>query len=130
MLEGVDFRLLITEKKSRAFSNWMAEAGADDARARNARLTGPVARGRSVSRCAITRGGAGRTVSLFSRRDEAHETAGLGYAAEREWDPFGSIEYCESAGKRPQSEEATLAMRVQLIEWQLLFDHCARGRDR
>jgi hypothetical protein len=56
------------------------------------------------------------------------EAAGAGYGAGREWDPFGFIEYCESARKRPQSEEEALAMRVQLIEWQLLFDYCARGR--
>jgi hypothetical protein len=58
------------------------------------------------------------------------EAARLGYDAGREWDPFGFVEYCESARKRPQSEEESLAMRVQLIEWQLLFDYCARGRSR
>jgi hypothetical protein len=56
--------------------------------------------------------------------------AGMGYDAGREWDPFGFIEYCESARKRPQSEEEALAIRVQLIEWQLLFDYCARGQGR
>ena len=58
------------------------------------------------------------------------EAAALGYDAGREWDPFRFIEYCESARKRPQSEEESLAVRVQLIEWQLLFDYCARGRGR
>jgi hypothetical protein len=56
------------------------------------------------------------------------EAARLGYNAGLEWDPFGFIKYCESARKRPESEAGALAMRVQLIEWQLLFDYCARGR--
>ncbi len=58
------------------------------------------------------------------------EAAGLGYDAGREWDPFGFVEYCESARKRPQSAEESLAMRVQLVEWQLLFDYCAQRRGR
>lgn len=43
------------------------------------------------------------------------------------WDPFAFIEYCESARRRPGSKEEQVAMKVQLIEWQLLFDYCARG---
>jgi hypothetical protein len=45
----------------------------------------------------------------------------------RAWDPFAFIEYCESARRRPGSKEEQVAMKVQLIEWQLLFDYCARG---
>ena len=48
-------------------------------------------------------------------------------ASGRAWDPFAFIEYCESARRRPGSKEEQVAMKVQLIEWQLLFDHCARG---
>ncbi len=43
------------------------------------------------------------------------------------WDPFAFIEYCESARRRAGSKEEQVAMKVQLIEWQLLFDYCARG---
>lgn len=65
--------------------------------------------------------------AVFSRL--CQEAAASGYDAGREWNPFAFIESCESARKRPHSDEETLAMRVQLIEWQLLFDHCARGRN-
>jgi hypothetical protein len=69
----------------------------------------------------------GRHAVFSQLRDEA---AALGYDAGREWDPFRFIEYCESARKRPESDEEALAMRIQLIEWQLLFDYCARGSGR
>ena len=42
------------------------------------------------------------------------------------WDPFVFIDYCESARVRPGSAEETLARDIQLAEWQLLFDYCAR----
>ena len=45
----------------------------------------------------------------------------------KEWDPFQFIEFCDSARTRPGSDEEGLAMQVQLIEWQLLFDYCARA---
>lgn len=49
----------------------------------------------------------------------------LGYQAGREWDPRRFIDFCETARVRPGSKEEDLAMRVQLVEWQLLFDYCA-----
>jgi hypothetical protein len=60
------------------------------------------------------------------------EAAACGYeaaplASGGAWDPFAFIEYCESARRRPGSKEEQVAMKVQLIEWQLLFDYCARG---
>jgi hypothetical protein len=48
----------------------------------------------------------------------------------KEWDPFEFIEFCESARLRPGSDEEGIAMQVQLVEWQLLFDHCAREKSR
>jgi len=45
-----------------------------------------------------------------------------------EWNPFEFIEFCESARMRPGSEEEGIAMRIQLAEWQLLFDYCATSR--
>ena len=58
-------------------------------------------------------------------RDEAHR---IRFDTGREWDPFEFIEFCEAARLRPGSAEEDLAMRVQLAEWQLLFDYCAREK--
>jgi hypothetical protein len=71
-----------------------------------------------------------RVHPIFPRLGE--EAAECGYEIEpaasgRAWDPFAFIEYCESARGRPGSKEEQVAMKVQLIEWQLLFDYCARG---
>ncbi len=50
-----------------------------------------------------------------------------GYDAGAPWDPRAFIDFCESARKRPGSDEEDRAMRVQLAEWQLLFNYCASG---
>ena len=42
------------------------------------------------------------------------------------WDPFAFIDLCERARRRPGSDEEAKARAVQLVEWQLLFDYCAR----
>jgi len=55
------------------------------------------------------------------------EAADRGYRPGLAWDPLAFIQFCESARKRPGSKEEQLAREVQLLEWQLLFDHCARG---
>jgi hypothetical protein len=59
----------------------------------------------------------------------AREAAQSGYGeayvknhAENAWDPFAFIRFCETA---PGSNHEDLARRVQLAEWQLLFDYCA-----
>ncbi len=57
------------------------------------------------------------------------EAAQLGYGKSSEWDPFGFIEFCESARRQPGSAEEKLAEEVQRVEWQLLFDHCARSQN-
>jgi len=41
-----------------------------------------------------------------------------------EWRPGAFIKFCEQAS--PGSETERQAMAVQLVEWQLLFDYCAR----
>jgi hypothetical protein len=46
-----------------------------------------------------------------------------------EWNPFEFIEFCDAARGRPGSEEERIAMHVQLAEWQLLFDYCAREKE-
>ena len=44
-----------------------------------------------------------------------------------EWDPFAWIEYWERARRLPGSEENRVALAVQRVEWEILFDHCARS---
>jgi hypothetical protein len=44
------------------------------------------------------------------------------------WDPFGFIDFCEAARRRPGSAEEQAAREIQQAEWQLLFDFCARPR--
>src|SRR5579863_5025359 len=64
----------------------------------------------------------------------AAEAANSGYRdlvkpASTAWDPFAFIEYCELARRQPGSPNEQIAIAVQLLEWQLLFDYCARGPD-
>jgi hypothetical protein len=54
------------------------------------------------------------------------EAAAAGFNPGPAWDPFRFIDYFEAARRRPGSEEERIAMQVQLSEWQLLFDYCAR----
>ena len=42
------------------------------------------------------------------------------------WDPFAFIDLCERGRRAPGSEDEARARSVQLVEWQLLFDYCAR----
>jgi hypothetical protein len=58
-------------------------------------------------------------------RDAAAE---LGFRVKDTWDPFAFIDFCEDARKRSGSREEHTAMAVQLAEWQLLFDYCARPK--
>jgi hypothetical protein len=57
-------------------------------------------------------------------RDEAQT---LGYASGSAWAPFGFIDACEEARRRPGSDRERLIQKVQLAEWQLLFHHCAKA---
>jgi hypothetical protein len=50
--------------------------------------------------------------------------AKLGFA----WDPFTFIDYYEIARKKPGSEEERIAREIERVEWQALFDYCARPR--
>jgi len=60
-------------------------------------------------------------------REEAHL---LRFDTGREWDPFAFIDFCEGARERPGSAEEEIALQIQLREWQLLFDYCAREKSR
>jgi len=45
------------------------------------------------------------------------------------WDPFAFVDFCEGARRAGEdSTEHRTALAVQLAEWQLLFDYCARPR--
>ena len=45
------------------------------------------------------------------------------------WDPFAFVDFCERARKAGgNTAEHRTALAVQLAEWQLLFDYCARAR--
>jgi hypothetical protein len=61
---------------------------------------------------------------LFPRLAKVAQSAG--YGSGNRWDPIAFVDYCERVRGVPGSEEERLARRVQLIEWQLLFDYSAR----
>lgn len=64
-----------------------------------------------------------RRVGRHSVFPALHREAGLlGYTQGREWDPFSFIRFCEASA---QANDDGLAKRVQLAEWQVLFDYCA-----
>jgi hypothetical protein len=52
----------------------------------------------------------------------AREAAKIGYLPGADWDPFAFVRYCGASAK---ANDDDLARRVQLVEWQLLFDYCA-----
>ena len=55
--------------------------------------------------------------------------AAIGIECGPRWDPLAFVELCEEARGRPGSELERRALRAQKIEWQLLFDWCASGRN-
>jgi hypothetical protein len=76
--------------------------------------------------------------SYWFRRVGAHpifpdlrqEAARLGVDFGPRWDPHAFIDLCERARSSPGSPEEKSALAVQLVEWQLLFDYCARPANR
>lgn len=42
------------------------------------------------------------------------------------WDPFAFLSFWDRALHQPGSEQESAALEIQRVEWQLLFDHCAR----
>ena len=63
--------------------------------------------------------------ALATRAREVGFTTGAGDS----WDPFAFVDFCERARRAgEQSAEHGAAIAVQLAEWQLLFDYCARPR--
>ncbi len=45
-----------------------------------------------------------------------------------DWDPYSFIAHCDRARKQPGTVQEKVAQEIQRAEWQLLFDHCARGK--
>lgn len=71
----------------------------------------------------------GRHAIFTALRDEAVVIAAemkVKFAPPAQWDPFGFIDFCEQARRRPGSHDEIAAQAIQLAEWQLLFDYCAR----
>ncbi len=54
---------------------------------------------------------------------------GLKFVVRSEWDPFEFIDFCEESRRAPRPAAMRAAMEIQLAEWQLLFDFCARPVD-
>jgi len=64
---------------------------------------------------------------IFPRlREAAFATLARHLKPSGTWDPLRFIELCERARGEPGSELERQLMLVQRIEWQLLFDYCAR----
>jgi hypothetical protein len=46
--------------------------------------------------------------------------------ANSNWDPFWFVDTCEQACREPNGELHRLALEIQRLEWQILFDYCYR----
>jgi hypothetical protein len=55
-----------------------------------------------------------------------HAAEGIGIDVGAHWKPDAFVDLCERARKSRGSELERQALEVQLAEWQLLFDYCAR----
>ena len=44
------------------------------------------------------------------------------------WDAYAFVMFCERARQQPGSQSERAALEIQRVEWQLLFDYCARPR--
>lgn len=66
--------------------------------------------------------------SLAGAVGELQRTSGVNLLALGSgWNPMSFIDLAEEARDKPASAKEQFARQVQLIEWQLLFDHCARA---
>jgi len=70
-----------------------------------------------------------RQVGAHAIYHELHDRAKeIGIDLGSQWDPIAFVDLCERARAKPGSELERQAMRVQTVEWQLLFDYCAAER--
>lgn len=58
-------------------------------------------------------------IRILERHPDAEFRAG-------KWDPFAFIAFCERARQQPGTVQEHAALEIQLAEWQILFDYCAR----
>lgn len=56
------------------------------------------------------------------------EAAPAGFRVGSRWDPYAFLDLFDRALAEPDTPAAGLARDIQLLEWQILFDHCARPR--
>jgi hypothetical protein len=42
------------------------------------------------------------------------------------WDPFSFLSFCERVKYQPDTLQLKVALEIQRVEWQILFDYCAR----
>ena len=42
------------------------------------------------------------------------------------WDPFSFLSFCERVKHQPDTLQQRVALEIQRVEWQILFDYCAR----
>ena len=61
------------------------------------------------------------------RARAAELAAPAGIAIADPWDPLAFIDLCERARRQPGSALERAARAIQLAEWQILFDYCARA---
>lgn len=53
-----------------------------------------------------------------------------GVSFEGRWDPIRFVEIADRARREPDSPLARMALELQRLEWQLLFDYCASAGSR
>lgn len=68
--------------------------------------------------------------AIFPALAEAAAAAGFASGRGAEWDPFAWIDYWEEARRKPGSSQYAIALEVQCVEWELLFDYCARPKTK
>jgi hypothetical protein len=62
-------------------------------------------------------------VRILDRHPDAEFRSG-------KWDPFAFVAFCERARQQPGTVQERAAVEIQLAEWQILFDYCARNSQR
>lgn len=53
------------------------------------------------------------------------EAPGVTISLSSNWDPFQFIRFVDKTRQKPGSDDERVAMLIQRVEWQLLFDYCA-----
>ena len=67
------------------------------------------------------------TLELLGQQGEAASKRLRDDAGQRPaWDPYWFVDQCELAGSGNDAGLVTVLERIQLLEWQLLFDYCYR----